>query len=91
MCDRFEALCRDIARRLRLGNLDEARVIDALLVRLEIGRERYGHLDLRKARDWDREEAEELLDMRIYQACRTLVERDAAMSREFDLSDAGEG
>lgn len=73
---RREALQRTIGARLLLCNVDELRVLDQVLVRLEIGRHRYGHLDLAKSRDWDKEEAEELLDARIYRACQVLVDRE---------------
>lgn len=69
---RRDALARNLAARLLLCNLDELRVLDVLLGRLELGRERYGFLDLSKARDWDHEEAEELLDARIYRAISKL-------------------
>jgi len=78
---RRDALARSIAARLLTCNEDELRVLDAILGRLELGRDRYGHLDLSKARDWDAEEAEELLDARIYRACDVLRRRDAQTSR----------
>jgi hypothetical protein len=74
--DRADALRRTMGPRLELCNLDELRVLDVELGRLEKGRHDYGHLDLSKARDWDKEEAEELLDARIYRACAVLAERD---------------
>jgi hypothetical protein len=73
---RRDALERDIGRRMALCGFDELRVLDVLLGRLELGRHRYGELDLSKTRDYEREEAEELLDMRVYQACQVIVERD---------------
>lgn len=78
--DRREALARNLAARLLACNLDEMRVVDLLLARLELGRDRYGYLDLARSRDWDREEAEELLDARIYRACALLHERDGGSS-----------
>lgn len=72
-----QALARDLARRLQLASHDEARVIDRVLQRLELGRERYGELDLAKdARDWRRERFEELLDEIVYRACEELQAED---------------
>jgi len=68
-----------MARRLALCCFDELRVLDIELGRLEKGRHDYGHLDLSMARDWDREEAEELLDARLYRAMGKLVQRDEAV------------
>jgi len=76
-----DALARSLAARQLLCSHDELRVLDALLGRLELGRERYGHLNLSKVRDWEREEAEELLDVRIYQACATIARRDEQLAR----------
>lgn len=74
-----QALARDLARRLQLASHDEARVIDRVLQRLELGRERYGELDLAKdARDWRRERFEELLDEIVYRACEELQAEDLA-------------
>ena len=64
-----------IASRLHLCNEDELDVLDVLLARVELGRDRYGSLDLTKARDWERDEAEELLDMRVYQSIQVVLER----------------
>ncbi len=88
---RAAALRRDLRRRFALANLDELLVIELLWQRLELGRERYGHLDLAKARDWSREESEELLDARIYQACAVLhgSGREVVDDR-FDLSEGPE-
>lgn len=71
------ALARDIARRLQLASLDEIRVLDALLLRLELGRERYGHLGLgRDRRDWAKERREELLDAIVYELADELATLD---------------
>jgi len=72
---RSTALRRDMARRHALCSLDELRVLDLQLTRLELGRERYGHLDLSSRRDWAKEEAEEHIDAAFYRACAILVER----------------
>lgn len=74
---RRDALHRNISSRLLLCNVDELRVLDVLLGRLELGRHRYGHLDLAASRDWDKEEAEEHADAAIYRACNVLSKRDA--------------
>jgi len=74
--DRCDALRRSIGARLLASSWDELRVVDTLLGRLELGRDRYGFLDLAKSRDWEREEAEEHLDAAVYRACRKLVEHD---------------
>ncbi len=78
---RRDALARSIAARLLGCNHDELRVLDLLLGRLELGRDRYGFLDLSKPREWKIEEAEELLDARIYQACDLIQRRDAQLER----------
>ncbi len=78
---RRDALARTFSVRLLLCNEDELRVLDVILGRLELGRDRYGHLDLAKSRDWDAEEAEELLDARIYRACDVIQKRDARLER----------
>lgn len=70
------ALRRHMCRRFELCNLDELRVMDLQLVRLELGRHQYGHLDLSRCRDWAKEEAEEHVDAAFYRACAILVARD---------------
>jgi len=52
------------------------RVLDRVLHRLEVGRERYGLLDLSKPRDWRRERFEERLDALVYDACEELAIED---------------
>ncbi len=64
---RAGAMRRDLGRRLALGNLDELRVVDRVLQRLEIGRERYGHLDLSKPRNWRKERLEDALNELVEQ------------------------
>jgi hypothetical protein len=73
---RRRGLVADIGRRLALRNLDELRVIDALLVRIEKGAEYYGPLDLAQPRDWRRERSEELLDAMVYDVMDHLARRD---------------
>lgn len=79
--------CRDALEasiRARLGACahDELRVVDAILLRLELGRDQYGPLDLNKPRDWAREEAEEHIDAVVYRAC-ALISRQDAHRREL--------
>jgi hypothetical protein len=76
-----DARRRNLAGRLLLCSRDELRVIDVILGRLELGRERYGFLDLSKARDWDLQEAEELLDAKVYRACAKIVQTDEEVAR----------
>jgi hypothetical protein len=72
------ALARDVAHRLLAGSLDEIRVIDRVLVRLELGRELYGLLDLSKPRDWRRERFEERVDALVYDVAGELAAEDRA-------------
>jgi hypothetical protein len=107
MSANLDGLKRSVIARLGACNLDELRVVDQLLVRLELGRDRYGHLDLAQRRDWARERAEEAADYAVYDACLLLSQRDEAMRAiaaapvsdrtlktalvAFDTSDGGEG
>lgn len=65
-------LLQDLTRRLTRASRDELRVIDRLLGRLELGRDRYGVLTLPAPRDWRRDFGEELLDAIIYDTIETL-------------------
>jgi len=102
----IDGLRRSIVGRLGACNVDELRVLDQLLVRIELGRDQYGHLDLSRKRDWARERSEEMADWAIYDACLILAQRDEAMRGApaqvsdrtlkdalvaFDLSDEGQG
>lgn len=81
-------LLDSLKQRLLLCSPDELRVIDVLLKRLELGRERYGLLDLSKPRDWKREKAEEDLDSAIYDAADVLTREDAVRERaECEAAD----
>lgn len=71
------AMRRDMARRLCMFGFDELRVVDSVMVRLELGRERYGNLDVSKPREWRRELREELLDALIYDLAEELARKDA--------------
>jgi len=72
-----QALARNIAIRLQACSVDELRVQDRVLGRLELGRQRYGDLDLSRPRDWRRERFEERLDALVYDVCDELVLEDA--------------
>lgn len=72
-----DALERSLCARLLSCAHDELRVLDAILLRLELGRDRYGALDLaRDRRDWAREEAEEHVDALVYRACALISRQD---------------
>lgn len=73
-------LVSDLARRLHLASHDELRVLDRLFTRLELGRDRYGHLRLPVPRDWRRDFGEELLDAIIYDTIETTAAEDAQRS-----------
>jgi hypothetical protein len=73
-----QALARNLASRLQPAGLDELRVIDRILSRLELGRQRYGELDLGAPRDWRAERFEEELDALVYQVCSELAAEDLA-------------
>lgn len=75
---RRAALARDISRRLQLASLDELRVLDRIFERIELGRHRYGPLDIAAPRDWRRELGEELLDAVIYDTIETVRAGDVA-------------
>jgi len=64
-----EATIIVIGEHLEQCSDDELRIVGAVCKRLEIGRERYGRLELETdRRDWPRELGEELLDAVIYAA-----------------------
>ncbi len=68
-------------------------MLDAVLIRLELGRGLYGPLDLAKPRDWQLERAEELVDAEVYRACGVIVDHDARLrsidERPDDPIEAG--
>lgn len=69
-------------------------MLDQLLRRVELGGDRYGPLDLAKARDWDKELAEELLDVQVYRAIGKVLERDGrvaspGVAQDWDFSELG--
>jgi hypothetical protein len=82
-------LLDSLKQRLLLCSPDELRVLDVLLKRLELGRERYGLLDLSKPRNWKREKAEEDLDSAIYEAADILSKEDELRESE-ECEDADE-
>lgn len=75
--DRTEAIKRSIVARLGPCSRDEARVLDYVLSRLELGRDRYGLLDLERGdRDWAEEERQEHADSIVYRSCAEIVRLD---------------
>lgn len=82
------ALARSVCARIMAlaDDGDEVQVIDGELMRLELGRQRYGALDLRKDhRDWNREGDEEIADWAVYRA----LKRTSARQRAVDAVEAG--
>lgn len=73
-----QALARDLSRHLACLGLDELRLVDFVVARLRLGRERYGELDLSAPRDWAKELGEELVDALVYHAARELAAQDLA-------------
>lgn len=77
---RREALERTVSARLLSCSLDELRVMDFVLGRLEVGRDRYGLLDLgdprRRSLNYKRERAEEVADAIVYTAFDAIIEHD---------------
>jgi hypothetical protein len=89
-----DLLYQDLVRRLALAGRDEKRVIDSVLRRLEVGRERYGLLDVSKPRNWRAERFEERLDALVYDVAEELALEDQAHARAQDDAVAelgGEG
>ena len=92
-------IAADPSRRLALCSPSELRLFDAFLGRIELGRERYGRLDLDKdRRDFAKERHKELLDAMAYELMGELAEQDRqrAGAREQARADmvgesAGEG
>jgi hypothetical protein len=81
-------LLDSLKQRLLVCSPDELRVLDVLLKRLELGRERYGLLDLSKPRNWKKEKAEEDLDSAIYEAADILSKEDELRERaECEAAD----
>lgn len=74
-----DELVADLVRRLPLASRDELRIVDRVFARLEIGRRRYGLLDLSlDCRDWRAERFEERLDALIYDIAEEIALEDAA-------------
>ena len=70
----FEQLRAVAIEHLDECSFDELRVVVSIMSRLELGRARYGRLDLAAdPRDWQRELGEELIDACIYAACVRLT------------------
>ena len=71
VCDELIAALHEHEQRC---SPDELRVLLAVAQRLELGRVRYGSLDLSSdGRDWSRELSEELVDAVIYAAIAKLA------------------
>lgn len=85
------ALARSLASRLWRfvdNGLDELAVIDAFVLRLELGLERYGALDLTAAaRDWSAEADEEAVDREVYRCFQRVSQRTTA--DELSIPQAG--
>lgn len=80
-------LRRNVSRRLGLANHDELRIVDRVLQRLEVGRGRYGYLDLSRPRNWRKERFEERLDALVYDVAEELAAED--VERAALREDAG--
>jgi hypothetical protein len=76
------AMLRGLELRLSLAGLDELRVIDRVLQRLELGRERHGELDVSKPISSRRERFEERLDALVYDIAEELALEDAEVARK---------
>jgi hypothetical protein len=93
---RRDALARSICARLcdERRSIDELRVIDRVLSRLEAGADIYGALKLAAdMRAWNREAAYELTDWIFYAACREIVrddERGERLLRDTEHDLGGE-
>lgn len=74
---RRRGLLCNLAGRLQALEYDALRVVDRVIARLELGRERYGDLDLAQPRPWRRERNEELLDAIVYEVAGELAAEDA--------------
>jgi hypothetical protein len=74
-------LLDDLMRRLALIGYDELRVIERVAERLDLGRHRYGELDLSRPRAWRRELREELLDALVYDVAEELAFEDRMRAR----------
>jgi hypothetical protein len=84
-----DLLYQDLVRRLAPASRDELRIVERVLARLEIGRQRYGLLDLSAdRRDWRRERFEERLDALVYDVAGELAEEDAAHASQQSAAAA---
>lgn len=78
-------LVADIMRRLRVAEFDVVRVIDTVLLRLEVGRAAYGDLRLAEdKRDFRKEASQELWDLMAYLAIDAVQARDAKVQQILD-------
>lgn len=75
--ERCDELRAELVAIMERSCFDELRVLAVLARRIEVGRNRYGYLDLHAdKRDFRRERAEEYVDAAIYDACDLLAEHD---------------
>jgi hypothetical protein len=75
--DAARGLRTNLCARLEAFSRDELRVVDRVMQRLELGRDRYGALDLAvDKRNWDQEADEERVDGLIYETCRDIAAHD---------------
>ncbi len=76
--DEREQLTAIISEHLGECSVDELRAVNVLLARLEIGRRKYGALDISTdPRDWNLEADEEIADLSIYLSFARLTRRNA--------------
>lgn len=75
---RRRGLLAILVGQLQTLEYDALRVVSRVAARLELGRERYGDLDLAQPRPWRRERNEELLDAIVYEVAGELAAEDAA-------------
>lgn len=80
----------DLVARLARAPRDERRILERILGRLELGRDKYGPLDLSKPRDWRRERFEERLDALVYDVAEELALEDAALAQAAAAEWRGE-
>lgn len=85
-----DLLFDDLVARLARAPRDERRVIERVLARLEVGRQRYGALDLAKPRDWRRERFEERIDALVYDVAEELALEDSAIARAAEAEWRGD-
>ena len=68
-----DVLLHRLSARLDAMEDDALAVMDYIAARLEVGRDRYGGLDLSTPRDWAEEERQEHADAVVYRAAAEIV------------------